>query len=116
MKSLLLDETGDIVIENGTFVMAEGDDELAQQVRIAWQTAKGEWFLDPDEGTNREPLIAKQFNENNARDSLIESLTGLTEPIDVETLSFSREGRTLFVDAILRKQGGTTLTMEGVQL
>lgn len=115
MKSFKLDENGDFVLQNGSFVMVEGDDELAQQATIAIKTSKGDWFLDPDEGTDREPLFAKIFNESEAKESIIESLEELSEPVTVEEITFSRVNRTLSIDLTLAKEDGSLLNVEGVE-
>lgn len=116
VKAIKLDENGDYIIENGSFVMIEGNEQLAQEVRIAVQTSKGEWFLDLDEGMNREALFAKKFDENNAKTSIIESLMSLSEPLSVESITFNRVNRLLLVDMILRKDDGVRLIVEGVNL
>ncbi len=49
-RDLLLDDTNDLVIENGDFVFARGLDAIAQSCRIALQMFEGEWFLDQSVG------------------------------------------------------------------
>lgn len=117
MKSFKLDANGDLVFENGSFVMIEGDEELAQQARISIKTEKGEWFLDPDEGMDREPIFAKLFNETDAKDSIMESVIGTSEPLVFESIDFNRDTRSrkLTVDIIMRKEDGEALTLEGVE-
>lgn len=116
MKALKIDENGDFVMENGSFVMVEGDEQLAQEVRIAIQTNRGEWFLDLDEGLDREPIFAKNFNENNARSSIIESLMNTSEPLAVEEIDFLKVGRVLYVNLVLRKEDGSILNVEDVRV
>jgi hypothetical protein len=116
MKAIKLDENGDYVMVNGEFVIIEGDEQLTQEVRMAVQTNKGEWFLDVDEGLNRDALFAKKFDENNAKNSIIESLMRLSEPLSVETITFNRVNRLLLVDMILRKEDGARLIVEGVNI
>lgn len=116
MKTLLLDETGDLVLEQGSFLWIEGDEELAQSVRMILGTAKGEWFLDEEFGLDREPIFVKKFNENEARDSIIEALSVEPRIASVEEMKFTREGRVLSVDLTLRKQDGETLYVQGVNL
>lgn len=116
MKALKIDNSGDWVMENGEFVVIEGDEQLAQEVRISIETLKGEWFLNPDEGMDREPFLGKNFNENNARSSIIESLMNTSEPLSVEQITFTTMKRVLYVDITLRKEDGSTLVVEGVRL
>lgn len=116
MKALKLDETGDFILENGEFVMIEGDEQLAQEAEISIGTKKGEWFLNLDEGMDRTPIIGKNFNENGARSSIIESLIGTSEPLAAESIVFAKVDRTLLVDAEFKKEDGTRLSVEGVRL
>lgn len=116
MKALKIDETGDFIMENGSFVIIEGDEQLAQEARISIETLRGEWFLNPDEGMDREPFLGKSFNENNARSSIIEALMNTSEPLRVEQVTFTTIERVLFVDVSLRKEDGSTLFVEGVRL
>lgn len=116
MKALKIDASGDWVLENGSFVVIEGDEQLAQEVRISIETLQGEWFLDPEEGMDREPFLGKRFNANNARSSIIESLMNTSEPLSVEQITFITIERVLYVDITLRKEDGSTLSVEGVRL
>lgn len=118
MKSFKLDENGDLILENGSFVMIEGDEELAQQARISIQTEKGEWFLDPEEGMDREPIFTKFFNEIDAKDSIMESTIGTSEPLRFESIDFHRDvrSRKTTVDIVMQKEDGEVLTLEGVEI
>lgn len=118
MKAFKLDENGDLVRENGTFVRIEGDEELAQQIRMAIQTDKGEWFLDEEEGMDREPLFAKVFNEEEAKDSIMESVVDISEPVIFEEIIFKRDtkNRVMTVDLLIRKEDGETFPVEGVEI
>ncbi|MCM3598722.1 DUF2634 domain-containing protein [Metabacillus idriensis] len=116
MKSFMLDLNGDFVLHNSSFVIIEGDEELAQQVRIAIHTSKGEWFLDPDEGMDRSPLVAKIFDEQAAKDSIIEALEIVSEPLIVEDIYFVRSDRTMHVNLNLRKEDGSLLEVKGVEI
>ncbi|AOH54494.1 hypothetical protein ABE28_009025 [Peribacillus muralis] len=117
MKSFKLDEKGDLILQNGSFIMIEGDEELAQQARISIKTEKGEWFLDPEEGMDRGPLFSKFFNEAEAKDNILESTMGTSEPLNFESIIFNRDtrNRKLTVDIIMRKEDDETLALEGVE-
>lgn len=116
MIALKIDNDGDFVYENGSFVMVQGDEQLAQEVRIAIQTNKGEWFMDYDEGMDRNYLLGKNYNENRARSSIIETLMNISEPLVAESIVFRKVQRILLIDLTLRKQDGGTLTVEGVRI
>jgi phage baseplate assembly protein W len=116
MKTILINSEGDFVFEQGSFFMAENDLEIAQSVSFILQTAKGEWFLNPDLGLDRDALLAKKFNESLARDNIIEALSYEPRISAVEEIQFSKLGRTLLVDLVIRKQDKTTLRLEGVSV
>lgn len=59
MRGFLLDEKGDIVIKNNEIVMTEGNELLAQTIRIVLGTNKGEWFDNSDEGINNRVILGK---------------------------------------------------------
>ena len=116
MIALKIDENGDFVYQNGTFQMVEGDEQLVQEIRIAIETNKNEWFLDYEEGMDRNYLLGKNYDENRARSSIIESLINLSQTVFVENVTFQKVARTLFVNIALRKEDGTRLNVEGVRI
>lgn len=119
MKAFKIDASGDFIIEKGSFVMVEGDDELIQQIRMSYLTRKGEWFLDEDEGLEREPLFAKFFDQDEAKDAIIESTIGTSESLEYENITFDRDKKTtrkMVVNVNVSKEDGTILSMEGVEI
>lgn len=46
MADIALDSDGDILIENDSLVLAEGDDAIVQHLRIRFRFVLREWFLD----------------------------------------------------------------------
>lgn len=115
MKSPLLNASGDLIIRHNDFVMVEGDEEIAQCVRTIYKTNQGEWFLDPTFGLDKEPLLAKQFDEVEATDTIVEA-TGQEERIEsVTTVDFNRINRLLEVNVELVKASGDKLPTLGVE-
>lgn len=60
MKGFALDEHGDVVIQNGEIQMVYGANLTAQTVKSVLSTQKGEWFLDANEGINRDNILGKK--------------------------------------------------------
>ena len=60
MKGFLMDESGDVVIENGVVQMAHGVDLTMQKIKCVLGTQKGEWFLNWDEGINHNNILGKK--------------------------------------------------------
>jgi hypothetical protein len=70
MKGLLLDETGDLQIRNGSLVVGEVDGQIIEHVLIA---AKGEFKEAPLIGANVRMMLAgtpDPFWRNNAKEML----------------------------------------------
>lgn len=111
-------ENGDLVISAGEFAMVEGDEELAQSVRMTMETAQGEWFLNVDFGMRRDPFESKPYNEEEIRASIIEAATDDTRISSVEGLSlaFDKFVRTLGVSLQLQKADGQTIIIEEVEI
>lgn len=115
MKSPLIDETGDVVFKNGDLVMIEGDEELAQGIRVLLETSLEEWFLDPDFGLDRNSILVKKFNEMEATDAIIEALEAESQIAFLEKITFAITGRSLTIDLSLLKANGEVLDIEGVE-
>ena len=61
MKNILLNQCGDIAIENGDFVAVEGGDHIRQSWLIRVRTYLGEWYLDANRGI---PYTQEIFEKN----------------------------------------------------
>lgn len=60
MKGFMLDEQGDVVIENGVIQMVHGTDLTMQTTKCVLGTQKGEWFLNWEEGINHDNILGKK--------------------------------------------------------
>ncbi|WP_051291496.1 DUF2634 domain-containing protein [Fictibacillus gelatini] len=109
---------GDIVIENGDIAMIEGDEELAQSVRMLLQTRKGEFFLEEDHGLVFDHILGKDFNLDEARDDIIEAISQEDRIASVEEIAFNDDlqSRTRTISLTLKKDDGETLSVEGVEI
>ena len=59
MKAFKLDSNGDLIINNGDFVMVEGSEELRQSIDRILTTNIREWFLDIDFGLDYDAIRGK---------------------------------------------------------
>lgn len=66
MKSFALDENGDLLIEKGQIQMAYDAELTAQKLKSVFGTQKGEWFLNWEEGINRNEIFGKRRVEDDA--------------------------------------------------
>ena len=60
MQGLMLDEHGDVVIQNGVVQMVHGSEVTRQTIKTVLGTQKGEWFLNWDEGINHDNILGKK--------------------------------------------------------
>lgn len=113
MRTLQMSQ-GDLVLEKGNLAIVEGDDELNQSTAHGLRTALGEWFLDEEFGLDRDALLGKGFNENEATDAIVECVTQDPRIARVEsiTYTFNKTTRTLSVFMRIVKQDETTLEVE----
>lgn len=114
MKSILLTNEGDFQLNEGSFSWIEGDLELAQSVRVLIQTRKGEWFLNEEHGMDRTSILGKNFNANETKSDIIEVVSQEPRIAAIEKIDFVTLNRVLYVDLTLRKDDGTTLTLQEV--
>lgn len=70
MSSLKLNSDGDIAIENNSFQLIEGEDEVGQKIKTRLKVIRGECFLTPSKGI---PLLTQVMGKNK-NINLIESL------------------------------------------
>lgn len=109
---------GDLVIENGNLIFVEGDEELAQSVKSALQTRKGEFFLAPEHGMSFDNMVGKVANQDEARDDLIEATSQESRVRSVISVTFTDDkmARKRSVKLTIEKEDGTTLNVGEVPL
>lgn len=67
MKGFALDESGDVLIENGSISLVVGDSLTQQKVLTVLHTNLGEWFFDWEQGIDFTHLIGKGVGAELAR-------------------------------------------------
>lgn len=102
---------GDLVIENNELILIDGDEELAQSIRSALQTRKGEFFLEPEHGLVFDNLIGKAANQDEARDDIIEATSQEPQVSSVTDIVFTddRKTRKRAVNLTIEKEDGTQI-------
>ena len=116
MKSLLLSEDGDLIIERGDFVEVEGVDEIVQRFRFILRTNKGEWFLNPDEGIDFKVFWQKLPDEEEIRLALEDAVSQVPEIDRIENIriDFDRRNRVLTVSFVAVLTTGEEVELEEV--
>ena len=89
MKSIAIDGTGDIVIENNEIIMATGDDLLRQKVQTVLKTNLREWFFDWDQGINFSNILGKGINSELVRYEIERGLKQVDSTFGITEFAFS---------------------------
>lgn len=74
MQGFKLNSNGDVVIENNSIVMVEGNELLRQQIESVLSTNKGEWVLNREEGITFSNVIGKGITEDMIRAEIQQGL------------------------------------------
>lgn len=94
MRSLKLDDTGDLVMENNELVFINGVDEIKQCLRQILRTNTNEWFLDPTLGFDRYTVLGqKTFNEEDVREALVNAIEQEPRIETVENIEINFDDR-----------------------
>ncbi|MCM3413514.1 DUF2634 domain-containing protein [Metabacillus litoralis] len=114
MKSLKL-LNGDLVIENGDFVMIDGDDEKSQRISEIIGVNLGEWFLDESLGIDFSLFFEKPLNREAIEDGIVEAIQSRVDDIErVEIDEFEIVNRKLTIIFRAYKTDGTSIEGESV--
>ena len=97
MKSLALDETGDLLIENNTLQMVDGNELLRQKVQEVINTNKGEWFFDWEQGIDFSNILGKGVTEEAVMLEIEDGLRQVDENLSISNFSMEKKGRKLTV-------------------
>lgn len=89
MKSLALDETGDLLFEGNVLQMVEGNDLKVQTIREVISTNKGEWAFDWEQGIEFSNILGKNVEEDAERLEITDGLQQVDE--DLLLSEFSKE-------------------------
>lgn len=108
-----VDNSGELVFENGDLVLLDADEAIAQSLRISLRMFLGEWFLNTDEGI---PYIQSIFTKA-PRISIITTVLRRAilavpgvEEIKTFDVQFNAAARQLSVSFDARITDGGTLT------
>ena len=94
-------ETNDIVLENNDYIVVDGAQRVAQQVKIALQLLRGEWFLDTRKGVPYfEDILVKSPNLKNIKAILRNTIASVQDVTSVNSINlvYNRASRTLGVE------------------
>lgn len=97
MKSLALNATGDLLIENHALQMVDGNELIRQKVQEVINTNKGEWFFDWEQGIDFSNVIGKGVTEESVRLAIEDGLQQVDEGLIISNFTMVQNDRTLTV-------------------
>lgn len=101
MKSLKLDQYGDVVIKDNQIQTVEGIDLITQTLRQVMGTNLGEWFNDEDEGIDYHVILTKNPNYDLIQDTINTAVQQVAESLEValttDNFTFDVKGRDLTI-------------------
>lgn len=102
---------GDLVIENGDFVLIDGGEEEAQCIERVLTTNRGEWFLNLLHGLDYTHIFTKPLDEDRARLSIVEAIhqEPRVESVEEIEFQFDRAKRHMTVYVQVKMRGGNTI-------
>ena len=98
MKSLALDSSGDLLIENNSLQMVDGNELLRQKVQEVINTNKGEWFFDWEQGIEFSSILGKGVTEEEIMREIESGLKQVDENLLITGFSITRTGRSVTVN------------------
>lgn len=118
MKSLAIDDNGDLIFNGTDLEVVDGLEQLAQEAEMSVGVAKGEWFLDEDAGTSYDALYNRPFNESEFRNDVIEGLSGTTQELSLLSATFSKPttDRKTRLDISLKTTDGEILNISDLEV
>lgn len=103
-KAPLIDDSGDLVIQDGEIILATDMDELVQEVRTVIKTNVWEWFLDPNHGFDYKVLWVKKPDKERITQAIYDAINQVERvtAIDDIRIDFDRARRKLSVFFVCR--------------
>lgn len=89
MKSIAIDDNGDLIIKNNEIVMATGAELLRQKVQTILKTNLREWFFDWEQGIDFKNILGKGINEELVRYEIDRGLKQVDDTFNITELTFS---------------------------
>ena len=116
MKGFLLDEKGDIVIENGQLVMISGNELKAQTLRTVMGTNKGEWFYNNDEGIDFSFMLGKGITDEMRLAQCKDACSQVDESLYVSEFNCEVENKTRksTIQFVAKNDNNTEITFSEV--
>lgn len=111
MRDILLDNTGDVIINNNDVQLVSGKELTMQKVKLVLSTNKGEWLLNEQEGINFKVMLVKKHNEDEVMDTIRDGLRQIDETFVIEEYKIQTINRKLIVEFKAVNEDGEELRL-----
>lgn len=108
MKGLKVDQSGDLIIQNGKIVYVYDNDYIAQTVRLVLSTNQGEWEFDTNEGIDFYAMLRKNPNMDEVQDNIRRGLLQVDESFVIQLFEYDIDGRGLKIHFVATNDGNFT--------
>ncbi len=98
MIGFMVDNSGDVVIEDNNIKMVSDTDLITQTVRQVLKTNLGEWWLNENEGIDFHCLLCKNPNYDQIEDNIKLGLWQIDKTFKLTSFDCSVENRKLTVN------------------
>lgn len=108
MKDLKVDESGDLVLgtESGDLQYVDADELIRQKVRLILGTNKAEWGFNKDEGVDFFTLLAKEVDEQQIYNTILDGLRQVDEDLAIDEMSIEAGKASRELSIKFRASGG----------
>jgi hypothetical protein len=117
MFDLKMNNNDDLAIENQSFQLIAGTEQIAQKVKIRLRTFQGEWFLDQQLGVDYYGQIyVKNPNINDVVNQFVIAINDTPGIEEILTFDLELNPETRELDVVFQARAETdeTITIEGL--
>jgi len=109
MRSFMLDQSGDLVIEKNQIRIVFDKDLICQRIRSLLGANRGEWPFNLDYGINQRNILGKNPDYELIRSEIQQGLRQVDSSFFVEKFNADLQGRNLSVHFTARNSDGVVI-------
>lgn len=112
MKGFLIDDNGDVVIDDRVITMTDGNTLLLQKIRQILGTNKGEWAIDTNEGINFSNILGKNKTDDVIKSEILSGLRQIDDTFYITEWKseLNKKTRSLTVDFTAKNSDGVSVS------
>lgn len=111
MDGFLIDNKGDVIVQDNEIQMVSDTDLISQTVRQVLKTNLGEWWLNEEEGIDFSCMLCKNPNFDQIQDNITLGLAQVDETFKLISFDCQMEGRKLVINFTATNDSGDIITL-----